>query len=556
MPKQLLVLLLLTGFGLAHGQAEEPGKQVAAQPPGIEACIPEPVSKLGPPSLFPFQKGLVTAISAANEKAQKHTLQGLNHLHGGWEFEAMRHFAVALREDPQCLMAHWGMAMSMLSPSPETHTQRLATISRMIELIKNGEGTEMERGYAYGLINYINEGPKGAAAAFRKVAGKFPRELQAEIFAAVFARTGYDEFGSATPDQADAEDRLLKLIKRSPYTATPIHALLMIRAEAPDLATSIGLARQLCRMEPDYAPYHLVLGHYEWRCGELTKAAAAFGRAASLHLAWMQENKVAPADCEGWVRAECYHVVALASQGDFENALAAAEKIADTGLDASRPSAPGTKRLLWDAKTLPSRVLLRRAAPGDAALALARLPAPEEGAPFREKSLAHWWVDGMRIALEAHRLIEANERDKASEAINALSFHGQEMAKRPPVGYALGEQTEWRASFHALEMLAAELRGSLALAGPAAGQGSAFNWFRAAADRQKPSTVLNAPSLLTPMAMRLGDYHIIRNQGHQAVAAYGEALADFPGDVETEKRLVKARELAAQQPEPAAEPAE
>jgi hypothetical protein len=248
--------------------------------------------------------------------------------------------------------------------------------------------------------------------------------------------------------------------------------------------------------------------------------------------------------------------VALASQGDFENALAAAEKIADTGLDASRPSAPGTKRLLWDAKTLPSRVLLRRAAPGDAALALARLPAPEEGAPFREKSLAHWWVDGMRIALEAHRLIEANERDKASEAINALSFHGQEMAKRPPVGYALGEQTEWRASFHALEMLAAELRGSLALAGPAAGQGSAFNWFRAAADRQKPSTVLNAPSLLTPMAMRLGDYHIIRNQGHQAVAAYGEALADFPGDVETEKRLVKARELAAQQPEPAAEPAE
>jgi hypothetical protein len=33
-------------------------------------------------------------------------------------------------------------------------------------------------------------------------------------------------------------------------------------------------------------------------------------------------------------------------------------------------------------------------------------------------------------------------------------------------------------------------------------------------------------------------------------------VADFPGDVETEKRLVKARELAAQQPEPAAEPAE
>jgi tetratricopeptide (TPR) repeat protein len=556
MPKQPLVLLLLTAIGLAHGQAEEPVEGIAAKQPGIEACIPEPVSKLGPPSLFPFRKGLVTAISAANDKAQAHTLQGLNHLHGGWEFEAMRHFAVAMREDPRCLMAHWGMAMTMLSPSPETHTQRLATTSRMIELLEDGVGTEMERGYAYGLIKYIEEGPKGAAVAFRKVAGKFPRELQAEIFAALFARTGYDQFGSANPDQAAAEMRLMELGKRARYTAVPIHALLMIRAEAPDLAPSIGLARKLCQMEPDYAPYHLVLGHYEWRCGEHAKAAAAFGRAAGLYLAWMRENNAAPADCEGWVKAECYRVVALASHGDFEEALASADKIAATAPDASRPSAPGTQRLLWDAKTLPSRLLLRRAAPGDFALAQARLPAPQEGEPFHEKSLAHWWVDGIRLALEAQRLIEANERGKASEVINALSLHGQEMAKRQNVAYALGEQTEWRASFHALEMLAAELRGNLALAGPAAGHGTAFNWFRAAADRQKPSSALNVPSLLTPMAMRLGDYHIARNQGHQAVAAYTEALADFPGDVETEKRLAKARELAAQQPEPAAEPAE
>lgn len=556
MPKHPVVLLLLTAIGLAHGQAEEPGNGIAAKGPGIEDCIPEPVSELGPPSVFPFQKGLVTAISASNEKAQTHTLQGLNHLHGGWEFEAMRHFAVAMREDPRCLMAHWGMAMTMLSPSPETHAQRLATTSRMIELLKDGEGTEMERGYAYGLIKYIEEGPKGAAVAFRKVAGKFPRELQAEIFAALFARTGYDQFGSANPDQAAAENRLLELSKRARYTAVPIHALLMIRAEAPDLAPSLGLARKLCQMEPDYAPYHLVLGHYEWRCGEHTKAAAAFGRAAGLYLAWMGENKAAPADCGDWVKAECYRAVALASQGDFENALASADKIAATAIDASRASAPGTRRLLWDARTLPSRLLLRRAAPGDFALALARLPAPREGEPFHEKSLAHWWVDGIRLALEAQRLIEANERGKASETINALSLHGQEMAKRQRVAYALGEQTEWRASFHALEMLAAELRGNLALAGPAAGQGSAFNWFRAAADRQKPSSVLNAPGLLTPMAMRLGDYHLARNQGHQAVAAYTEAIAAFPGDVETEKRLAKARELAAQQPEPAGEAAE
>ncbi len=556
MPNPLVILLLLAGFGLAHGQAEEPEKQPAVEMPGIGECIPEPVSKLGPPSVFPFHNGLVTAISAANQKAQTHTLQGLNHLHGGWEFEAMRHFAVAMREDPRCLMAHWGMVITMLSPSPETQTHRLSATRRMLELINEGEGTELERGYAYGLIKYIEEGPVGASVAFRKVADKFPGELQAEIFAALFSRTGYDDFGAATPDQAAAEERLLKLIERTPDTSIPIHALLLIRAEAPDLTPSLELARKLCQMVPDYAPYYHALGHYEWRCGDHTKAAAAFGRAASLHLAWMRENKASPADCEGWVRAECYRVVALASKGDFDNALASAKKIAATGIDANRPSAPGTRQLLWDAQTLPARVLLRRAAPGDSALALASLPAPDDGEAFREKSLSHWWVNGLRIALEAQRLIEVNELAKASEAINALSFHGQEMAKRQSVASALGEQTEWRVSIQSLEMLAAELRGRLALAGPPVGHGSAFNWFRAAADRQKPSTLLNAPGILTPMATRLGDYHIARNQGHQAVKAYSEALAAFPRDMETEKRLAKARELAAQQPEPVEEPEE
>lgn len=556
MPNRLVILLLLAGFCQAHGQAKEPEKQIVVEMPSIGECVPDSVSKLGPPSVFPFHNGLVTAISAASHKAQIHTLQGLNHLHGGWEFEAMRHFAVAMREDPRCLMAHWGMVIAMLAPSPETQTQRLATTKRMLELINEGEGTELERGYAYGLIKYIDEGPTGASVAFRKVAKKYPGELQAEIFAALFGRTGYDDSGAAKPDQSAAENRLLKLIERDTDAAIPIHALLLIRAEAPDLTPSLELARNLCQIVPNYAPYYHVLGHYEWRCGEHTKAAAAFGRAASLHLAWMRENNATPADCEGWVRAECYRVVALASKGDIDNALASAKKIAGTSVDATRPSATGTQRLLWDAKTLPARVLLHRAAPGDSALALASLPAPEHGEPFREVSLSHWWMDGLRIALEAQRLIELNELDKASEAINALSFHGQEMAKRQTVAAVLGEQTVWRTSFQSLEMLAAELRGRLALAGPAAGHGSAFNWFRAAADRQKPATMLNAPSILTPMAMRLGDYHIARNQGHQAVEAYSEALAAFPRDMETEKRLEKARKLAAQQPKPVEEPVE
>jgi tetratricopeptide (TPR) repeat protein len=556
MPKTLAFLILLAGIHLSHGQENGAKPKPPVDMPPVADCIPEPVSKLDPPIVFPFHKGLVTAVSAANETAQIHTVQGLNHLHGGWELEAMRHFAVAMNEDPRCLMAHWGMVMAMLAPSPETDTHRLATTNRLLELINDGEGTELERGYAYGLVKYIEEGPAGAAAAFRRVADKFPGEIQSEIFAALFGKTGYDSLGSATPDQEAAEDRLMKLVERAPKHALPLHALLLIRAEAPDLRPSLELARRLCQLVPDYAPYFHVLGHYEWRCGEHSKAASAFSRAASLYSIWMRENGTTPADCPGWVRAECYRVAALASKGDFENALASAEKIASTTVDPARPSAPGTRRLLWDAKTLPARILLRRAAPGDSAKALASLPAPEKGEAFREKSLSYWWVDGLRITLEAQRLLDTGHLAQATETISALTFHGQAMAKRQSIASAIGEQSDWRTSFHSLEMLAAELHGRLALAGPLAGHGSGFNWFRAAADRQKPATMLNTPAILTPMAMRLGDYHIARNQGHRAVTAYEEALAAFPGDTGTEERLAKARALAATQPEPVEEPVE
>ena len=51
---------------------------------------------------------------------------------------------------------------------------------RLLDLVEQGKGTELERGYAYGLIKYIEEGPAGAANAFRKVAEKFPNDLQAD----------------------------------------------------------------------------------------------------------------------------------------------------------------------------------------------------------------------------------------------------------------------------------------------------------------------------------------------------------------------------------------
>lgn len=524
----LISLTFCAHLGLAQTKETQPN--TGENLPSIEDCIPPFLSNLEEPKPRDFSKGLEIAITAANETAQTHTVQGLNHLHGGWEFEAMRHFHFALKADNECLMAHWGLIMSMLSPSPESDANRNAATERLIELIASEKGTDLERGYAYGLLKYIEEGPKIASQAFEKVAERFPNDIQAEIFAALFGRAGYDELGSITPDQQNAEERLEKVIQENPNNVLPLHTLLLIRAEAPNLSESLPLARQLCQQVPDYPPYFHLLGHYEWRCGNHQEAARAFSRAASLYKDWMTKNEIPPADCPGWIRAECYRTVALASKGDFENALASAEKIANTDLNTNRPAAWGTRQLLWDAKTLPARVLMRWDRPGDSARALASLPKPEEVLPLSKHSLAYWWLDGLRISLEARRLMEAGDIPTARETIEALSFHGEAMSKKQKTAAVIGESSEWNRTFRALEVIAAELRGRLALTGPKEGRGSAFNWFRGAADRQRPTTMMETPPLLTPMAARLGDYYRATNQPEKAIDAYQEALKAFPND--------------------------
>lgn len=512
--------------------------------PGVEDAIPDAVKALGEPTMFPFPNGILMAVTSSSEKAQAHVNQGLNHLHGGWELEASRHFAAAMREDPDCLLAHWGMLMSVLSPSPETDRARVAVTARLLDLVDAGQGTEMERGYAYGMIKYIESGPVGAAKAFRQVAEQFPNDMQAAIFAALFNRGGYDDVGDATPDQESAEASIEALVKKFPQSPVPLHALLVIRAEAPDLAPSVELARHLVQMVPDYAPYFHVLGHYEWRSGNHGKAATAFGRAASFFEMWMRDNKATVADCPGWVKSECYRTVALVSKGEFDTAYAAARKIAGTPIPAGRTSSAGGRMLLWEAQTLPARVLLHRGLRGNAEEGLHSLPDPKLLAKSRDGSLAFLWIDGLRIALEARRLMDDGKITEANDAIEALAIQGEVFAKAQRAAMQNGERSLWTRGFRGMEVLASDLRGRLAMSGPAARRGTAYNWFASATDRQHPATMLMPPVLLSPMASHLGEYFLATRKPTEAVEAYERALAAYPNDMRSLEGLQKAYEAA------------
>lgn len=530
----LLLLFWLAGFSTLLAEDSKP------QAPAVEQAIPALIRELKPPSVTDFKGGIVMAVSTPSELAQKHVQQGLNHLHGGWEFEASRHFAAAMKEDPDCLLAHWGMAMAILDSSPETKVARKAVIERLVLLLEASQGSELERGYTYGLLKYISEGADAAANSFEKVARRFPNDMQAAIFSALFNRGGYDITGEATPDQEESEKRLLTLIEKHPESPFPLHALLTIRAEAPDLKNSLPLARKLTQLWPAYPPSFHLLGHYEWRSGNHARASAAFGRASTLYQKWMRQNALSVADCPEWPKAETYRVVALLSMGDYETAHAAAKQIAKAELPAERISSEGARSLLWDAKTLPARILIHRGLQDSFIKAGESLPSVDEIKPTMKQSNAYLWIDGLRIALAARKLADEGEYDKARGVAASLALHIEkfEAAERSALG--LGERSQWLRAHRGLKVLLNDVRGHIASNGPADLRPTAFNWYQSAIDHQRHETLLYAPMLLTPMAARLGDFFLRQKEAEKATKHYEEALKIIPSDIHSLQGLRRA----------------
>ena len=191
---------------------------------------------------------------------------------------------------------------------------------------------------------------------------------------------------------------------------------------------------------------------------------------------------------------------------------------------------------------VPARLLMRRGKPGDSALALAELPKPAAIRPYHDACLAYWGIDGMRIALEIRRLVEEGNLDEARTTAAALAFHGEQMAKAQNEAAEGGERSAWTRSFRAIELLASEDHARLA----ANLRGTAYNWFRAAADRQRPPVLLYPPVVLTPMLACLGEYYLTENQLPEAIEAFSDALVVFPNDRETLQGLQRAYEGAKQ----------
>lgn len=526
-----VILGLVFGM-LAAGPLGAQEAQKAVAVPEVGALIHESVAELPAPGAPEVPGPVEMPLTAASQAAGTSVRHGLTCVHAGWDFEGYRHFVEALKEDPECLMAHWGVVLSQLHASPKMAEVRGAAVLRMMALVDGGAGTELERRYVGALVQLLRDGPQAAVNAFAAAREEFPNDPQLGMFETVLGRGGFGPAGDATPDQERSEEIMRGLIERFPGQDYLRYAWLAMRAEGPDPEEDLEMARELAAAAPEFPPYQHLRGHYEWRCGEHGWARDAFGRAVDLYAAWMEETGFDALNCAAWTRAESYRAVALASTGQYDTALAVAESLAAIEVPPERALSKGARALLWEAKTLPARVLLRRAGDGDAARAIEVLPEAAVVRRLGETSLAAWTFQAHSTVVGARAALDAGDLDGARRLSENLTRLGGNFVKTRGTAAAYGERSEWLRAFKAFEVMASELRGLITMAGPKGSRATAYNWFRSAADRQERATLLMPPAVLLPMEVRLAQYFEDRGENDKAIEAALAGLEEWPNDRE------------------------
>ena len=149
----------------------------------------------GTPEAAEQQLGNVHFATSCNEVAQRRFDRAMRYQHSFWYRESQAIFEDALKADPQCAIALWGVALSMLNnphaPPPNENLPRgLAALQKAKEI---GAKTPRERDFIDALLAFYADHDKidhrtrvqSYLKAIEAVAQRYPDDDEAQIFYAI-----------------------------------------------------------------------------------------------------------------------------------------------------------------------------------------------------------------------------------------------------------------------------------------------------------------------------------------------------------------------------------
>lgn len=278
------------------------------------------------------QFGKVHFQTSCNEVAQRRFDRGMRYQHSFWYGPAREIFEETLKADPECAIAYWGIALSLLSnphfPAPkENVVEGLAALQKAKTV---GAKSERERDYIDALLAFYSGDEKTTFGqrvqaylkAAEAVAARYPDDDEAQIAYAITLNVAASPNDKTYANQLKGTAILEPIFKRQPRHPGVAHYLIHLYDYPPIAEKGLDAAMRYAEIAPA-APHALHMpSHIFTRVGYWKESIAANSRSAKA----AREGK----EFHEQLHAEDYMVYALLQLAQDKEARAVIEDMIAT----------------------------------------------------------------------------------------------------------------------------------------------------------------------------------------------------------------------------------
>src|SRR6476620_4066806 len=224
--------------------------------------------------------GIVNFETSCKPEAQKLFNQGMLYQHSFWYRASQNVFEDVLKADPECGIAYWGIALSLLwNPHVPTPAKNLADGAATIAKGQSvGAKTQRERDYIEALAVIYKDYDKlgllprsqAYAKAMEEVAQRYPKDDEAQIHYALALNTSASPADKTYANQLKGAAILEPIAKRQPQHPGVAHYLIHLY-DYPSIAEKgLEAARRYAKSAPaaphaQHMPSHIFTRVGYWK---------------------------------------------------------------------------------------------------------------------------------------------------------------------------------------------------------------------------------------------------------------------------------------------------
>jgi hypothetical protein len=224
--------------------------------------------------------GTVHFVTSCNEVAQRRFDRAMRYQHSFWYRESKQLFEEVLKADPECGIAHWGVALSLLlNPHLPAPRENLALATESLGKAKSvGAKSQRERDYIDALLTFYADYatvPHGRRVqaylkAMEELARRYPDDDEAQIGYAITLNVAASPNDKTYANQLKGTAILEPIFKRQPRHPGVAHYLIHLY-DYPSIAEKgLDAAKRYAEIAPgaphaQHMPSHIFTRVGYWR---------------------------------------------------------------------------------------------------------------------------------------------------------------------------------------------------------------------------------------------------------------------------------------------------